>query len=96
MSSKIGLRDTVAGRRVIELAKSWVNKKYPRRVRLLLEFEDEYDFSLIDAVKGVTLGEALLNLIGEDSSLSDSVTLKVPETHRTVKITRTSKRRGIA
>ncbi len=73
---------------------SWVHKKYPRKVRVLLEFENETDFCDIDALKGVALGEAILNILGEDYAMSDSFTLKVPNSSRTVRITRVSKRVG--
>lgn len=73
---------------------SWVHKKYPRKVQVLLEFENETDFYDIDALKGVALGEAIINILREDYSMADSFTLKVPESSRTVRITRVSKRTG--
>lgn len=74
---------------------SWVHKKYPRKVRVLLEFEQEPDFCEIDAVKGTALGEAILNIIGENYGLVDATTLKIPDSDRTIRITRLSKRTGI-
>lgn len=70
---------------------SWVHRKYPRRVRVLLEFEQDTDWCEIN--KPSFLGEALLNIVGENFSLSDSFTLKT-DRGSSVRITRVSKRRG--
>jgi hypothetical protein len=73
---------------------SWVDKKYPRKVRVLVEFEKDGDFCDLDIIQGHGLGEAFLNIVGEDYSLTDSVTLKIPGTDRSVRITRLSRRSG--
>jgi hypothetical protein len=73
---------------------SWVDKKYPRKVKVLIEFEKEGDFCDLDMIRGHGLGEALLNIVGEDYNLTDSVTLKIPDTDRSVRITRITKRKG--
>jgi hypothetical protein len=73
---------------------SWVDKKYPRKVRVLVEFEKDGDFCDLDIIQGHGLGEALLNIVGEDYSLTNSVTLRIPDTNRSVRITRLSRRSG--